>query len=55
MGKFNQGGSSVNFGYATPKRHFLVWNRVFWSILRQNRCRHFGRGRLEKSKNDWRS
>ena len=29
---------TLDFGFATPKRHFLARNRVVWRILRQNWC-----------------
>ena len=33
---------TLDFGFATPKRHFLARNRVVWRILRQNRCARLG-------------
>ena len=32
------GVKALDFGFATPKRHFLARNHVVWRILRQNRC-----------------
>jgi len=32
----------LDFMIATPKRHILARNRVFWNILRQNRSRGLG-------------
>ena len=36
------GVETLDFGFATPKRHFLARNRVVWRILRQNRCTRLG-------------
>ena len=33
---------TLDFGFATPKRHFFARNRVVWCILRQNRCTRLG-------------
>ena len=33
---------TLDFGFETPKRHFLAWNHVVWRILRQNRCMRLG-------------
>ena len=33
---------TLDFGFATPKRHFLARNRVVWRILCQNRCARLG-------------
>ena len=38
----------LDFMIATPKRHILARNRVFWHILRQNRSRGLGRGELQE-------
>ena len=32
----------LDFMTATPKRHILVRNRMFWHILRQNRSKGLG-------------
>ena len=40
----------LDFIIATPKRHILVWNRVFWYILRQNRCRGISCSELQEPK-----
>jgi len=37
-----KGVKSLIFGFATPKRHVLARNRVFWRILRQNPCGRLG-------------
>jgi len=36
------GVETLDFGFATPKRHFLARKRVVWRILRQNRCTRLG-------------
>jgi len=36
------GVETLDFGFATPKRHFFTRNRVVWRILRQNRCTRLG-------------
>ena len=36
------GVETLDFGFATRKRHFLARNRVVCSILRQNRCTRLG-------------
>ena len=36
------GVETLDFGFATPKRHFLVRNRVVWRIWCQNRCTRLG-------------
>ena len=36
------GVETLDFGFATPKRHFLARNRVVRRILRQNRCNRLG-------------
>jgi len=36
--------------FATPKRHILARNRVFWHILRQNRSRGLGCSELQEPK-----
>ena len=36
------GVETLDFGFASPKRHFLARNRVVWRILRQNRCTRLG-------------
>ena len=36
------GVETLDFGFATPKRHFLARNHVVWRILRQNRCTRLG-------------
>ena len=33
---------TLGFGFATPKRHFLALNRVFWRIFCRNRCARLG-------------
>jgi len=32
------GVETLDFGFATPKRHFLARNRIVWRILPQNLC-----------------
>jgi len=32
---WENGGQSLDFGFATPKRHFLARNHVVWRILRE--------------------
>jgi len=34
--------------FATPKRHILGWNGVFWRILRQNPSRALGCSQLQE-------
>ena len=41
---------SLTFGFATPKRHVLARNCVFWRILRQNPCGRLGCRRDEEPK-----
>ena len=36
------GVETLDFGFATPKKHFLARNRVVRRILRQNRCTRLG-------------
>ena len=36
------GVETLDFGFATSKRHFLARNRVVWRILRQNRRTRLG-------------
>jgi len=36
------GVEALDFGFATPKRHFLERNHVVWRILRRNRCTRLG-------------
>jgi len=36
------GVETLAFGFATPKRQFLVRNRVVWRIFRHNQCARFG-------------
>ena len=36
------GVETLDFRFATPKRHFLARNRVVWRILRQSRCTRLG-------------
>ena len=36
------GVETLDFGFATPKRHFLARNRVVLRILRRNRCTRLG-------------
>jgi len=36
------GVKTLDFGFATSKRHFLARNGVIWRILRQNRCTRLG-------------
>jgi len=36
------GVETLDFGFETPKRHFLARNRVVWRILRHNRCTRLG-------------
>ena len=38
----------LDFMIATPKRHILARNRVFWHILRQNRLRGLGCSELQE-------
>jgi len=33
---------TLDFGFETPKRHFLARNCIVWRILRQNRCTCLG-------------
>ena len=40
----------LEFMIATPKRHILARNRVFWHILRQNRLRGLGCSELQEPK-----
>jgi len=40
----------LDFMIATPKRHILARNRVFWRILRQNRLRGLGCSELQEPK-----
>ena len=40
----------LDFMIATPKRHILARNRVFWHILRQNRSRGLGCSELQEPK-----
>ena len=40
----------LDFMIATPKRHILERNRVFWYILRQNRSRGLGCSELQEPK-----
>jgi len=35
---WKMGVETLDFCFATPKRHFLTLNHVVWRILRQNRC-----------------
>ena len=36
------GVKTLDIGFATPKRHFLVWNCVVCRIMRRNRCARLG-------------
>ena len=38
----------LDFMIATPKRHILARNRVFWHILRQNQSRGLGCSELQE-------
>jgi len=38
----------LDFMIATPKRHILARNRVFWHILRQNRSRGLGSSEVQE-------
>jgi len=40
----------LDFMIATPKRHILGRNRVFWHMLRQNRSRGLGCSELQEPK-----
>ena len=40
----------LDFMIATPKRHIIARNRVFWHILRQNRSRGLGSSELQEPK-----
>ena len=40
----------LDFMNATPKRHILARNRVFWHILHQNRLRGLGCSELQEPK-----
>jgi len=40
----------LDFMFATPKRHILGRNRVFWRILRQNPSRALGRTQKKTQK-----
>jgi len=45
------GVETLDFGFATPKMHFLARNRVIWRILRQNRCTRLGCSLSQEPKN----
>ena len=47
----NGGVENLDFGFATPKRHFFAWNRVVWRILRQNRFTRLGCSLSQEQKN----
>jgi len=42
----------LDFMIATPKRHILARNRMFWLILRQNQSRGLGCSELQEPKKD---